>query len=152
DRALADRAVAALQRAADGPASKARLLLDAYRHDNARVLLTPAFVGDLHYDPYFLSSGLAFLSEHGLAAPSDLLDLAAHLAEKRPIHWLARCLAIAQALGSGDDAPPTMPVRRVYKPSPTRCGWKSRVWAWMSGWLITFTPLQKRAEGRWNTR
>jgi tetratricopeptide (TPR) repeat protein len=104
DRAVTDRAVAALQRFNGAALRKLQRLVDAYRHDDGRLLASPAYIGDVDEHPYFLFCGVAFLNERGFTPSTDLLALASRQAEKRPIDWFTRCAEIAQALASGDDA------------------------------------------------
>jgi class 3 adenylate cyclase len=104
DRAVTDRAVAALQRFNGAAQRKVQRLVDAYRHDDVHPLLSSAYVADLGGDSYFQYFGLAFLNERGVQASAAQLELAARQAERRPINWFVRCLEIAQALTAGDDA------------------------------------------------
>jgi hypothetical protein len=104
DRAVADRAVAALQRFDGAAQRKVQRLVDAYRYDDVHPLLSPTYVADLGEDSYFQFFGLAFLNERGVAPSAGQLELASRQAERRPINWFARCLEIAQALTAGDDA------------------------------------------------
>src|SRR5262249_49432428 len=79
-------------------------LLDAYRHDDTRALVSPTFARDANNDRYVIAQGLTFLCERGIEAPDHLLKFASHLIEERPMDWFARSLEIAQALAAGDDA------------------------------------------------
>jgi hypothetical protein len=65
DRAVTDRAVAALQRFNGAAQRKEQRLVDAYCHDDVHLLNNPAYIGDVNEHPYFLFCGLAFLIERG---------------------------------------------------------------------------------------
>jgi class 3 adenylate cyclase len=108
DRAVADRALAALQRFAGAEQTPAGRLLAAYRQDDARAVGGPEFAVDLtsiiSTSPIFAAFALTFLSERGRLAHADLLACAGRLAEEQQVNWLVRCVAVAQALATGDDA------------------------------------------------
>jgi class 3 adenylate cyclase len=103
DRAVADRARTLLQRFAGGERTHIGRLLAAYSQDDARMVDGPEFAVDLAA-PIVAALALTFLSERGLPAHPDLLERAGQLADAQQIDWLMRCLAIAQALTTGDAA------------------------------------------------